>query len=297
LGDLAEAQRHWQRAIAVPQHSDSRPFNMAFDPRVVSLSWMAVVTLYLGYPDQALMKSREAVARARNLSHPFTLVAVLDLVGVFHRFRGDGEESLALSSEVLRLATEHGFQQYVALATAGRGRALIEMNRAEEGIALLREGLSAKRATGMYQYQTAFLAELGEGCGKARRTAEALAAVEEGLAAADRTGERLSEAELYRVKADLLMQATPAAANASAEAESCFRHAIEIARHQQAKWWELRATTSLARLLVKQGRRDEAQMMLAKIYGWFTEGFDTWALKEAKALLDNLTNRSAGLVR
>jgi len=288
LGDLAGAQNHWERAIAVPQPSQPRPYHTAADLRVVSLCWIAMVTLYLGYPDQALVKSGEAAASARKLSHPFTLVAVLELVRVFHLFRRDGEEALALSDEVLRLATEHGFQQYVALALMGRGFALIEINRTEEGIAQLRQGISAERDTGMYQYQTAYLAVLGEGCGRAGRIAEGLAAVAEGLAAADRTGEHLSAAELYRVKGDLLMQTIPAAPNAAAEAESCLRRAIEIAQHQKAKWWELRATMSLARLLAKQDRRTEARTMLAEIYGWFTEGFDTANLKEARALLDDL---------
>jgi tetratricopeptide (TPR) repeat protein len=288
LGDLAGAQSQFERAIAVPEPEHPPSYHTPYDPRVISSCWAAFVTLHLGYPDQALVKSREVLASARKLSHPFTLVGVVELFGFFHRLHGEGEESLALSDEVLRLATEHGFQQYVALALKGRGCSLIEMNRSEEGIALLRDGLSAQRATGMYQYQTAVLVALGEGCGKAGRTAEGLAAVAEGLAAADRTGERVSEAELYRVKGDLLMQATPAVPNAAAEAESCFRQAIEIARHQRAKWWELRATTSLGRLLAKQDRRAEACGMLAKIYDWFTEGFDTADLKDAKALLDEL---------
>jgi hypothetical protein len=133
---------------------------------------------------------------------------------------------------------------------------------------------------------------LGEGCGKVGRTVEGLAAVAEGLAVADRTGERMLEAELYRVKGDLLMHTAPAAANVAVEAESCFRHAIEIARDQQAKWWELRATVRLARLLAKQGHRDKARMMLAEIYCWFTEGFDTADLKDAKAPLDELGQES-----
>jgi class 3 adenylate cyclase/tetratricopeptide (TPR) repeat protein/ribosomal protein L40E len=288
LGDLAGAQSYWERAIAVPEPAHPGSYHTPYDPRIIASCWAAFATLYLGYPDQALVKSREVLASARKLSHPFTLVGVVELFGFFHRLRGEGEESLALYGEVLRLANEHGFQQYVALALMGRGSALIEMNRTEEGIALLREGLSAVRVTGMYQYQTAYLAQLAVGCCKAGQTAEGLAAVAEGLAAADRTGERVSEAELYRVKGDLLMQATPGAPNAAAEAESCFRQAIEIARHQQAKWWELRATTSLARLLAKQHRRDEVCAMLAKIYDWFTEGFDTADLKDAKALLDEL---------
>jgi tetratricopeptide (TPR) repeat protein len=292
LGDFAESKSHLERAIAVPKPAHPPSYHTPYDPQVVSLCWAGLAQLILGYPDQALANSREAVALARTLSHPFTLVGALELSSCFHQFRGEDEEGLALCDELLRLATEHGFQLYVALALAGQGARLIQINRAEEGIALLREGLSAVRAAGMYQSQTIYLAELGEGCGKVGRTVEGLAAVAEGLAVADRTGERMLEAELYRVKGDLLMHTAPAAANVAVEAESCFRHAIEIARDQQAKWWELRATVRLARLLAKQGHRDKARMMLAEIYCWFTEGFDTADLKDAKAPLDELGQES-----
>ena len=224
LGDFAAAQSHLERAIAAPEPALSQ--SLPFEPRVISLCFKALFQILLGYPDQALMRSREALALARKLSHPFTLVGAMGLSSLFHRLRGEGEESLSLYEETLRLASEHGFQQFVAVALAGRGLALIELNRVEEGIAQLRGGLSALRATGMYQSQTIYLAELAEGCGKAGRTTEGLEAVAEGLAAADRTGECMYEAELYRVKGDLLMQATSAASNAAAEAESCFRQAI-----------------------------------------------------------------------
>src|SRR5262249_31679439 len=126
--------------------------------------------------------------------------------------------------------------------------------------------------------------DLGAACGKLGQTDDALALVAEALAAVERSGERDSEAEIYRVKGELLLES-----KRSSEAETCFRHAIDIARRQSAKSLELRAVTSLSRLLREQGKKDEARRMLAEIYGWFTEGFDTADLKDAKALLEELS--------
>jgi predicted ATPase len=134
------------------------------------------------------------------------------------------------------------------------------------------------------------LAALGNGYGKVGRVRDGLAAVAEGLAVSEKNGERWFDAELYRVRGELLLKHDPhAEPKAEDEAQNCFHQALEIARRQQAKWWELRATTSLARLLAKQARRDEARAMLAEIYNWFTEGFDTPDLNDAKALLDELS--------
>ena len=133
-------------------------------------------------------------------------------------------------------------------------------------------------------YQRARLIEAYARVGRADQT---LAMIDEALAGFETSGARLSEAELYRLKGEATMMHEP---SATAEAEACFRKAIEVAKAQSAKWWELRATTSLARLLAKEGKREEARLMLAEIYNWFTEGFDTADLKDAKALLDELSN-------
>ena len=148
------------------------------------------------------------------------------------------------------------------------------------------ESLASLRTTGAMIWMTGLLAMLGEVFGLAGRCAEGLAVITEALALVERNGERYYEAEIWRIKGELLLKA--AADNAQAEAESCYHQALEIARQQRAKAWELRAATSLARLWQQQGKTAEARQMLAEIYGWFTEGFDTADLKDAKALLDEL---------
>ncbi len=179
----------------------------------------------------------------------------------------------------------------MAYAICCRGLALVVTGLAEEGIAQLREGLASMRAAGAQLVQTLWLTAIAEGCVRAGRTEDGLAAVAEALGAVEKTGERRSEAELYRLKGVLTLGhvGTGPSAKVEEEAEKCFPQAIEIARRQEAKSWELRAAMSLARLLAKKGRRDEARTMLAEIYGWFTEGFDTADLKDAKALLEALS--------
>jgi predicted ATPase len=171
------------------------------------------------------------------------------------------------------------------MATTCYGAALIVQGRYEEGIAAMRRGFTAFRATGGTP-RIRDLCFLASGLGKAGQPYEALEVVEEGLASVAKTGEQIASPSLHRVKGELLLAQTP---SDGAKAELCFRTAIEIARRQSARSPELSATTSLARLLAKQGKRDEARTMLAEIYGWFTEGFDTADLKDAKALLDELS--------
>ncbi|MBV8055088.1 MAG: hypothetical protein JO071_07600 [Deltaproteobacteria bacterium] len=169
-----------------------------------------------------------------------------------------------------------------------RGWALIELNRAEEGLTQLQQG--GLQAPGQLGY-TIYCAALAEGLGKVGSVTDGLSVVANGLESSDRTGDGELKAELWRIRGELLLQ-QHAQPRSHSQAESCFRQVIEIARHQQAKWWELRATVSLARLLATQGWCDEARATLAEIYNWFTEGFDTVDLKEAKALLDDLSGRS-----
>ena len=156
---------------------------------------------------------------------------------------------------------------------------------ADGGLAQMRQGFSAWRATGAALGQSWFLCMCAEACGHAGQIEEGLHAVEEALVHVDRTGERLWEAELHRLKGELLSQlkAVP-----RAEAEACFQQALAVARGQGARWWELRAAMSLARLWQQQGKQAEARQLLAEVYGWFTEGFDTADLQEARALLDAL---------
>jgi predicted ATPase len=229
--------------------------------------------------------SDDALTLARELGHPFSMGQALTFAGVVRLFRREVQPTQELAEALIALCTEHGLTLYLAVGTIQRGAALTEQGREEEGIAGIREGLAAQRATGQELTRPGFLGFLAEAHGKIGQDEEGLTVLAEALALVAKTGERFYEAELYRIKGDLLLK--QAAPNED-EAESCFHQAIDIAQHQSAKSWELRAATSLARLWQKQGKREEARKLLADIYGWFTEGFDTGDLKEAKALLEEL---------
>jgi predicted ATPase len=188
---------------------------------------------------------------------------------------------------VIAHSAEHGLSDYWGWATGLRGWAMVQLGRSEEGIAQQREGLAAFSATEAL-LRPYFLCLLAETWTEAGRVDDGLNALTEALAAAEEHDLRFYEAETHRIKGELLSKQDDANA---AEAQTCFERAIEIARAQSAKSLELRATMSLARLLRKTARRDEARVMLAEIYGWFTEGFDTPALNEAKTLLDELSSK------
>jgi predicted ATPase len=256
-----------------------------------------------GYPDRALKSVHDALALARELAHPYSLAWGLYIAAANHQFRREERAVHEWADAAISLATEQGFPLWVAMGAMLRGWALAEQGQGEEGIAQLRQGLAAYRATGAEEIRAYFLALLAEACGKAGQAEEGLSVLAEALAFVHDTRERFHEAELYRLKGELTLQQqvhapssefnvaslqhrTP---NTQAEAEACFLKAIEIARRQQAKSLELRAVMSLARLWQQQGKKDDARQMLAEIYGWFTEGFDTKDLQEAKELLEELS--------
>jgi predicted ATPase len=189
---------------------------------------------------------------------------------------------------VIALSAEHGLADSLAYATSLRGWAMAELGRNEEGIEQIHEGLAASRAIGAALWRPYFLCLLAEACMRTGRLDDGLSALAEALAAAEEHENRAFEAETHRLKGELLLRQDDTKV---ADAQSCFERAIEIAHKQNAKSFELRATMSLARLLAKMGRRDEARTMLAEVYNWFTEGFDTADLKDAKILLDELSNQ------
>ena len=185
----------------------------------------------------------------------------------------------------MTIATEQGFPQEVARATPLRGWALAARGHGEEGITQIHQGLAAYQATGATAYRPYYLALLAEASATVGQTAEGLEALAEALATLDKSGVRWWEAELYRLRGELLLQHTE---TQPGEAEACFHQALAVARRQQARSLELRAAMSLARLWQRQGQRTEAHELLAPVYGWFTEGFDTADLREARALLEEL---------
>jgi predicted ATPase len=183
------------------------------------------------------------------------------------------------------LSIEQDFPLYRATGTIVRGWAVAAQGNLEAGRAAVQEGLAALRARGADLYRSYYLALLADVCGRAGRSEAGQRAIAEALAFAEESGERWWEADLHRLKGELLL--TQSAVNHS-EAEACFHRALEVAQKQSAKAFELRAATSLARLWAHQGNRAQARDLLAPVYGWFTEGFDTADLKDAKALLDEL---------
>ena len=233
----------------------------------------------------------EALSLADRQSHAFSLaVALMNVVPVL-QIRREWPALQQHAEAAIAVCREQGFESILAQATIYRGYALAKQGQTEEGIALMRGGLDAQLATGAGLFRPSFLWFLAEAYGTAGRFEEGLAAVAEAIAIEEKTDERHDEAELHRLKGDLVLRRSgiEAEPGVQTEAEECFRKAIEIARQQEAKSFELKAVTSLSQLWKQQGKKAEARQALAEIYGWFSEGFDTKDLKDAKALLEQLS--------
>ena len=284
LGELVSANEHLEKALAA--FDLRQPLSSALEAwRLSSLGFLAYGLARLGYPNRAWVRSRQMLEVAQRSSAPYVLAQAFNFSALHHLQRGDGAGAQKRAEETMALTEEMGLVSLSAMATTWHGAALIAQGRSEDGIVGMRRGISAIRATG--GTPTAWLfCLLASGLRRIGLPQEGLQVVEDGFASVANTGERLSSPSLHHVKGELLLAQNPSDVT---EGEHCFRTAIEIATRQTARSEELRATTSLARLLATQGRRDEARAMLAEIYNWFTEGFDTADLKEAKALLDELS--------
>ncbi len=287
IGEFRSAKEHLEEGISIYDPEQHRPlsFLYGFDAGVNCLSYAAWTLWHLGYPDQALKRGNEALVLAQGLLHPYSLAWAGFFVGIVHQYRREARAAQETAESVIAVCAEHGLTDFLAFATALRGWAMAAQGRNEDGIAQLQEGLAALRTSGTELARPHNLCMLSEACREAGHLDDALSALNEALAAANEHEDRHHEAEIHRLKGELLLKQNDSNA---AEAKNCFERAIGIAGRQSAKSHELRATMSLARLLAKQGRRDEARTMLTDIYNWFTEGFDAADLKDAKALLDEL---------
>jgi len=296
MGKFLPAREHLEGAISLydPERHRRLIFRYGYDAGVACLSYAAWTLWHLGYPDQALERSYEALALAQRLSHPISLTHAEVFVGVLLQYRREARAVEEKAESMIALSAKHGLTDYWAWATGLRGWAMAQQGRAVEGIAQIQEGLAASRAAGAGLARPFYLCLLVEAYMETGRFDDGLSTLTEALAASDEHENRNYEAEIYRLKGELLLKQDDSNA---ADAQSCFERAIEIACKQNAKSWELRATISLARLLVTQGRRDGARAMLAAIYDWFTEGFYSADLKEAKALIDQLSNEPGALHR
>jgi predicted ATPase len=278
LAELIAAREHHEQAMTFYDPQNHRTYVSLYeaDLGVWSSAQAAVVLWYLGYPEQALQKSREALRLAYELGHPYSTDWVL------------------ICAAWISLSQDQGFQLWLALGTMLHGWALAMQGQGAAGIAQIHEGMVACRGLGSEEARSYSLALLAEACGSAGQSEEGLNALTEALDFVEKTGARVCEAEIYRLKGELTLQQFKdqgskfQVANPQAAAEACFLKAIEIARRQGAKSLELRAVMSLSRLWRSKGKKQEAHQMLVDIYGWFTEGFDTKDLQEAKALLAEL---------
>jgi predicted ATPase len=303
-GDLALAHRQFEHALRLydPEQHRSHAYVYGLDPKGFGLTRMMWILWLRGYPDQARQKAYDSLTLAREMSHSFSAAMAGMTATHVHLLRREPRAAQQHAEATITLCAEHKFANFLGQMIVFRGRSLAEQGVHHEGIAQMRQGLAACQATGAVLFRPMQLSHLIDSCWKARQTEEGLSTVIEALAAVDKTGEREYEAELYRLKGELTLQQQskvqsprsqvtdprPLAPDPQGEAEACFRKAIEIARRQQAKSLELRAVMSLSRLWQQQGKKAEAHKMLAKIYGWFTEGFDTKDLQEAQALLQEL---------
>jgi predicted ATPase len=292
LGAAASALTHLRQGLAFydPHQHRASVFLYGDDSGVVCCSHAAWTLWCLGYPDQALARSQEAVTLAQQSPHPVSLSHILCAAARFHQFRREVSDVQEHAEATIRVAQEQGFVLWMAVGSLIRGWALVQQGQVKEGIEQLNQGFIAFRATGAEINQSYFLALLAEAHGTMGQPEAGLTVLTEALTHVDSTGERWYEAELHRLKGALLLQQS---SSDQTEVESCFHQAITIAQNQQGKSLELRAATSLARLWQQQGKREEARQVLGDVYGWFTEGFDTADLMDAKALLDELSESRA----
>jgi len=287
LGEMAPARAHLEQGIALydPQQHRSHAFVYGQDPGVACQSFGAMPIWALGYPDQALQSIQEAMTLAQECTHPFSLAFALAMAAVVHQFRREAQAVKERADALIALSTEQGFPYWLPYGTTLRGWALTAQGEGTEGIAQINQGLAARRAMGAELHRPYFLSLLADAYGEAVQVEEGLTVLVEALALVESTGERNWEAELHRRKGELLLMKQ---GQKVGEAEECFRKALDTARRQQAKSLELRAAMSLSRLWRQEGKGKDARELLAPLYGWFTEGFDTADLKEAKALVEEL---------
>jgi len=292
LGSADAARWHLDQGMAL--YDKARHQSHAFvygghDPGVCCRKVASWASWILGYPKRGLEESVASLKLARELDHPTSIIVALVWACVFRDLRREVQEVGEHARALITLSTEHEASQWLAAGTIIDGFVHAELGQGELAIAQIRRGLAAYRSTGAHLFVPYFLSLLARVCLKLGEPREGLRVIGEALERARTTGERVWEAELIRLEGELRLAASP---DDVAEALDCFRRAIEIARSQAARSWELRAALSLARLLVAEGQRDEAKRTLV-VYDWFTEGLDTADLREAKALLEDLARGQA----
>jgi predicted ATPase len=285
VGRFPSSRSHLEEVLALydPVSHRSVLQQAAVHPHVTSQAFLGIVLLCLGFPDQALARSSTAIAEARRLAHPPSLASALSLGPILLSLVGDAALLGEWADELVEVTTKQDFPHWRAYGTIYHGWFKVKNGDVAGGISLLRSGSAACRATGAEAWTPYHIALLAAAYEIAGQVEEAITQLNDAFQIANQTGEGWFTAELNRHKGQLLLRRGHAEA-----AEELYRKALSIAVEQEARLWELRAATSLARLWRDQGRCAEARDLLVPVYNWFTEGFATPDLKEAKALLDEL---------
>ena len=289
LGEFIAAGKHFEAGIDLYRPGQNLPYHALMAPGVGAASESSRNLWILGYPERALRRVRQAYDLADSQSNPSTQGFAIVFAAIIHQLRREEAACQEKAEAAITLSLEKDISDNILWASFLRGWAIARQGRFEEGLAQLCESAAIGQSVGTVIAFPQFLAMTAEACARAGQIEEALTSVDEALAMTKRNCDCYYDAELHRLRGELLL----VNGAAQEDAESCFQQAIEIAQLQSAKSWELRAAISLARLWRRQGKTTEARQTLAEIYGWFTEGFDTADLKEARALLDELHPGSA----
>ena len=286
-GDIVEGRAHYDQGVVLYDPAVHRPLATRFgqDAGVSILSHRAMALWLLGYPDAALADAKQALQEARDIGQSPTLMFALFFTSLTQIFCGNYAAAIAPSNEVVPLADEKVAPLWKAWGMLNKGCLLALTGKASDAVQMINSGIAAYRSTGSTLWLPLYLSYLGTANAELHQFDEARRCIGEAMTAIETTGERWFEAEVHRMAGEIALKSP---APDAAKAEAHFERALVVAREQKAKSWELRAAMSLARLWSDQEKRDEACNLLAPVYGWFTEGFDTRDLKDAKAMLEEL---------
>jgi len=286
-GDMAQARAHYDRGVALYDPAEHRPLATRFgqDVKVAILSYRSWTLWILGYPDLGLGDADRALKDAREIGQAATLMYALNLTSFFHIICGSFVPAGARADELIPLADEKGAKLWKALGVLNQGCVLVLAGKASDAVLRLASGITALRATGSTIWLPWYQSYLAQTCAELGQFDDASHYIAEAMRAMETTKEKWCEAEVNRIAGEIALKSPGAG---SPKAEAYFKRSLSVARAQQAKSWELRAAMSMARLCRDQGKPQQAHELLAPVYGWFTEGFETRDLKEAKALLGTL---------
>ena len=287
LGDFVAAREQLEKTLALSGAEDRQRLAAlyAVEPRVAALLIRAWVVWLLGYPDTALRSAQEGQASAQQLTHAYSHAFAAFVVSAIHSMRGEVEAARTQAEACITIADEHQITQYATLSRVLRGWSLVQLGQCDVGLAEIKANITHSRRTGVAFMRSWMLAAFAESYADIGDAVKAEEIIDEALKHVERTGERLWEADLHRLRAEVALSSSPEDDN---RAQASLLHALDIARRQGAKSLELRVASTIAVLWKKQGRANDARAVLAPVYDFFTEGFDTADLRKARAVLDEL---------